>query len=195
MVVDNDDIELECCLLCQRGDDSVADSLLTVVDRYDNRSLDRELLLMEIRRYIVVGIYQSSNGCEMRCRGTLHLHLDLAVAWVDIVELPLAAVPCVKFLLGIQCLVEMEYVAFCRQPQPEGIQAGILIIGCLTRRILLDEVCAHEYNGAEVEIVSQCALLIVYDGMVLTFAIADGVIIAIYHSCPGINGSPKHTFP
>ena len=55
-------------------------------------------------------------GCS-----TFHLYLHLTIAWVHIVKLLLTTLAGVKFLLTIQILVQVEYLAFTRQEETEGI--------------------------------------------------------------------------
>ena len=95
MVIDNDDVVAEGCLLGKGGDDGVADGSRPVEDGDDNGGLDVELLLVEIGRGIVVGIDEGVDVCEVCRGGLLHLCLYLAVLRIDIVKLPLVLLPAV----------------------------------------------------------------------------------------------------
>ena len=101
VVVNDDDVVFEVCLLLQCTSDGVEDSLLTVSDGDNHRSLYWKVLLVEVGILIVVGIHESPDGIEMARSHLLHLNLHLTVGGIDIIELLHTACPEVAFLLCI----------------------------------------------------------------------------------------------
>ena len=101
VIVNDDDVVFEVCLLLQCTSDGVEDSLLTVSDGDNHRSLYWKVLLVEVGILIVVGIHESPDGIEMARSHLLHLNLHLTVGGIDIIELLHTACPEVAFLLCI----------------------------------------------------------------------------------------------
>ena len=63
------------------------------------------MLFAEVGVTVLRRIYNSPDGIEMSCGHLLHLHLHVAVAGVDIVELLLSAAAGVEFLLCVEIFV------------------------------------------------------------------------------------------
>ena len=87
MVVNYNDVIFEVRLLLQCTSDGVKDGLLTVSYGDNHRSLDGEVLLVEVGILIIIGIHESPDGIEMTRSHLLHLNLHLTVGGIDIVKL------------------------------------------------------------------------------------------------------------
>ena len=107
VVVNNNHVVGERCLLSQGRTDGVADRLSPVIDGDYHRGLNAEFLFVEVRCFIGRGINQSPHLSQMMGDDLLHLYLYFAVARVHIVELPFTARPMVLLANGVERLVEM----------------------------------------------------------------------------------------
>ena len=129
MVVHYYYVILECSLLRESRSDSVGDGLGAVENRYNHRSLVREVLLAVVGLHILRRVYRSANLVEVLCRHLLHLYLHLAVARVDVVELALAALARVGLHLRVQILVKMENLRLAAYVQAQVVEARPLVVG------------------------------------------------------------------
>ena len=128
MVVHHDDIILEVRLLRQGTLDGIADGLGTVEDWNNDGSLHIELLLIEVNVLILSCIDQCTNLSEMGRTGLFHLHLDLAIGRIHVVELLFTRNTEVGFLFGVEILVEVEQSSLTAQEETQVIETGILIV-------------------------------------------------------------------
>ena len=174
MVVDDDDIIFKGGLLLQGTADGVGNGLGAVEDGNDDRGLDRELLLAEVGRAVVGGVDLGTDGSQVGRGGLLHLHLHLAVARIDIVELLDAGGPRVELLFGVQRLVQMQQLSLTAQEQAQGVEAGILIVGSVGLGESLQQLRLDEPQRAEVEVVADGAELVVDGGMTPAVGIDKG---------------------
>ena len=87
MIVDNNNVKREICLLRKSRNNRIAYRLHTIEDWNHHRSLYRKSLTREVRLCIQRGIYQSINCREVCCCSLLHLNLYLTVARIHIIKL------------------------------------------------------------------------------------------------------------
>ena len=183
MVVHYYYVILECSLLCKSRSDSVGDGLGAVENRYNHRSLVREVLLAVVGLHIFRRVYRSANLVEvLRCH-LFHLYLHLAVARVDVVELALAALARVGLHLRVQILVKMENLRLAAYVQAQVVEARPLVVGeMLLRRVLVQQRCAYEHELSEVEVVAYAARLVVDGRMFLLHAVLLYVAVGVHHA-------------
>ena len=91
VVVHHDDVIFECGLLRESRTDCVGDGLRAVEHGYDDRCLEREVLLAVVGLGVLRCVYHSTNLVQVLCGSLFHFYLHLAVARIDVVELSLAA--------------------------------------------------------------------------------------------------------
>ena len=127
-VIHHDQVIGEGGLLFQNTANGIADGAFTVTDGDDDRCLDGELAFREI--YILESFrsHISTNGFKMGGASLLHLYLPIAVAWVHIVELLLAAQSGILFDLGIKEFVGMNRQHGAADEEAEIIQGGKAIV-------------------------------------------------------------------
>ena len=116
VVVDDDKIELEVCLLVQYGTDSIADGAYTVAYGDDNGCLvfeisGRELNLLELRFQVATDFFQMFRACRF------HFNLTVTVLRVDVIEYLFAALTCIVFHFTVQIFIDMYEVCLLAQLQ------------------------------------------------------------------------------
>ena len=94
----------------------------------------------------------------------LHLDLHVAVAWVHIVELSLAALARVQFYGGVEQLVQMEQLLLATEEEAQVVPTGKAVyVACVAILLLrIGGLCpsfrqrgAQQYQRSEVEVVAQ----------------------------------------
>ena len=205
MVVDHDDVERKLCPLRQRTLYGVANGLCTVEDGNHHRCLNGKILLVEVDVGIRSGVNQRMYCFQMLRARRLHLDLHVAVAWVHIVELPLAALARVEFYGGVEQLVQMEQLLLATEEEAQVVPTGKAVyVACVAILLLrIGGLCpsfrlrgAQQYQWSEVEVVAQRTFLIVDDGMLDdSFLAAHRLffqIVAVDHCRLRLVGSPCH---
>ena len=127
VVINDDDIEGEGCLLRKGALYGVLDSAHTVVDGNDDRGLHGERLLVEINVGVVRGVDKGIDGLQMLCSHLLALYLHLTIGRVDIVELFFSRLTQVLLHLRIQEFIQMQHFAVTAQPQAQVIEPAIRV--------------------------------------------------------------------
>ena len=107
MVIDDDDVELEVCLLRQCRFDSVRHRFLTITHRYHHRRLKREFILVELD--VLCPLAQvRPDLAQMLGAYDLVLLLNVSVFLLHVVKLLLAALSVVLLACQVQRLAEMK---------------------------------------------------------------------------------------
>ena len=101
VILNDNNIKGERCLLAQSALYSIADGLLTIEDGDDDTRLDSKLLLVEVGSDVIRWGDEGTNLAEVSCYNTLHLHLYLTILRIYIVELFLTTLAEVVLLFGI----------------------------------------------------------------------------------------------
>ena len=187
VVVHHDNVELEVRHLPQRTLHGIHDGLFPVPYGNDNRCFRVEILLVEVGLLVVRRVDTRPYGLQM-CRGCLfHLHLYLAVTGVHVVELSLSACPCVGLFLGVETLVEVEYLSLATKEQPQVVQSGVAVVGKnFLSCIFVEQTCSDKNHRTEVEIVANAPLLIVYCGVWSALSITYSTPVGIHECRPGV---------
>ena len=195
VVVDDDDVKLECRPLSERGDNGIADGFLTVVNGNYHRCLYIEMLFAEVGVTVLRRIYNSPDGIEMSCGHLLHLHLHVAVAGVDIVELLFSASTGVEFLLGVEIFVEVHQRTSPAEPQPQFIVSGEGPVGIVVAACIVAQcIAVDEDERSEVEIVADASLLVVDNGMSHALSVLHRVVVAVDEHSLGLTGHLLQAF-
>ena len=186
MIIHHDDIKLKARLLSKGTLYGIHDGLLTVIHGDDHRCLDLKLLFVEVRTAIESGVYLRPYRSEMSRRRMFHLYLNLTVTGIDIVELFHSRGSEVGLFLGIQTLVDVEYLSLATQEQAKGIESGILIVvfSCLHRKGMQQR-CLHQPETSEIKVVADASWEIVDYGVSCT--------VGIYHCGIGITCHTEHS--
>ena len=108
VVINNDDIVLKLRLLRQRALHGIGDGPLTVVHGNNHAGFAIKTAFGEVGLTIAARVNQRTHCLKMQRHGLFHLCLHHTVTRIDVVELPLAALPRVVFLLGIKIFVNVE---------------------------------------------------------------------------------------
>ena len=171
VVVDDDDVVGERCLLGKCTLHGIANGLGPIKDWNDHRGLGREILLVEIDVSIGCGVDKCAECIEMSRAGAFHFNLHIAVARIYVVELPLATLACVQFDGRVEHLVQVEQQPLAAQRQtkvvPSGKPIGRITLGRSLFCPFLDRRRAEKHERAKVEVVAQRSFLIVDDRMAL----------------------------
>ena len=171
VIVHHDHIKLEVGFLAESTLHGIGDGLLTVEHRDDHGSLVFKLLFVEVGLAIEVGIHQGTHFLQMLGASLLHLYLHLSVARVHIIELLLATLSGVKFVLGIEKLIEMEDFAYTAQIKTEIVETSKLIICTIVLGNIVIEILRFDKpKTSEVEVITKRAWLVVDDRMLHQFA-------------------------
>ena len=203
VIIDHNDIELEVGLLPECTAYGIEDGLLAVIDWDDDRSLDLEVLFVEIWSAIERRVYLGSDGSQMGSGGMLHLYLYLAVAGIHVVELLDTRSPQVSLLLGIECLVEVEYLSLAAQEETQRIESGILVVVLAGLHCKgMQQRCLDE-QATEVKVIANAALEIVDGRMSFhyprTVLLSPLVMVGIDHRSIRVGSDTQHavegTFP
>ena len=174
MVVDHNHVERKLCPLRQCTLYSIANGLCTIEDGNHHRCLNGKILLVEVDVSIRGGVNQRMYCFQMLRARRLHLDLYVAVAWVHIVELPLAALARVEFYGGVEQLVQMEQLLLATEEEAQVVPTGKAVyVACVAILLLcVGGLCpsfrqrgAQQYQRSEVEVVAQRTFLIIDDGM------------------------------
>ena len=128
VVVDHDDVKLEVGFLAEGTLHGISDGLLSIEDWDDHGSLVLKVLLVEVGQAIITSIYQCSHLLQVLGTSTLHLYLNLTVARVHVVELLLATLSRVEFILCIKIFVEVEDFTHTAQVEAKVVETRIEII-------------------------------------------------------------------
>ena len=195
MVVDDDDVVVERGFLRQCRIHRIADGLLPVVYRYDDRCLVLEILFLEVGRGITVGVHQCPNLPQVVGGSLLHLYLHLTVAWVHIVELFLSTCPEVEFLFGIQVFVQVQEGSLAADEEAQVVDARKLVLRqFLLSQVFVQQFRAYEEYRPEVEVVADAAQLVVDNRMLHRLAVFHGIVVGIDECRPCILGHPEEPF-
>ena len=162
MVVDDDDVEGEGCLLRESRADGILDGAFAVADGDDDGGFDGELAFREVHFVVLVAVQVGIEGAEVTCTSPFHLHLTGAVAGVDIVELLLSAQPGVAFHLGVEELVDVQRQLLAADVEPEVVEACVLVVvEVFLSDVLLQHLRTEEQHGAHLEVIANGAELVV----------------------------------
>ena len=176
MIVHHDDIKLKGRLLAQCALHGVADGTGAVADGYYHGRFCG--IVGAVVREVVelIGGKPRADGFEVVRAYAFHFELHFSLRGIYVVELLFTAGAEVGLLLRIEGLGDMEKFSLSAQEEAQGIEGGkaeaarVVAFG-----IFLQQVCAHEPQAAEVEIVAQAAFLIVYDGVCALSVAAVGI--------------------
>ena len=204
VVVYHDDVKPEVGFLTQCRPYSVLDGTFAVAHRYDDRCLDFEVASVGVDIGQCRGIDISANQPQVVGRYLLHLYLHVAVARVDIIELLLATLPQVQFLLGIQIFRDVhDSLAAAADEQSEFVERSCLpVVVTVSFRPCLQEGRLYDEQRPEVEIVAHRSYLVVNHRCLLSFAALHGIVVGIQQSgsctfsylCDTLGGSHPHAY-
>ena len=191
VVVDDEDVEGEAGLLGQGRGDGVLDGAHAVAYGDDNACLDGHFLAVKHDLVVLAGCQVGVDLAEVARYGALHFHLACAVAWVNVVELALAAQAGVGLHLGVEVLADVERQHVAREEEPQVVEAGVVVgVEHPLLEVLLQALGAQEQQRAHGKVVAHAAQLVVDEGPVLALSVGQqGVVVGIDQRGPAVVGN------
>ena len=188
MIVDDDDVEGEICLLRHRTANGVSNRPHTIPNRNDDRRKDREILRRR-RHRSEYRFEPRSNPFQMRGDNLLHLDLIFTMSRVDIIKKLLTTSPPIDDGSSVERFRQPQNRRVDRELQAQVVESTPLQFqrdGAVAKQRQTNRLHREKEDRSEIESVPQASNLIVDQRMIGNFRPIPLSEIGVEQTSPGL---------